>query len=228
MCRSTGSSTRAACRTQLTNVPRASRIPTTHPHQIGQQLLHPAQREVLLLDEVDRERPHAWAILRPAGHCGRKRADTDVRAVGAAHMHRLMLRHYQAHHRRQFMHLPPLAQHHRGVAQRRLALLTHRRAMLHHRVGSGQQMQRLALMAELSTQLLAALHAQALRLAFEAVAAGRLAAVVAVLGQASFQLLHTRQQRHVLLAQLDDGGFQFGDAFLGAHASMLHPLGKSA
>ncbi len=106
-----------------------------------------------------------------------------------------MLRAPPAHHRRQVLHLPPLAQDHLGLAQRRLALRTDGRPMLHHLVRSRHQVQRLAPMPQLSARLLAALLAQALRLAPQPVTAGWLAAVVAILGQACFQLLHTRQQR---------------------------------
>jgi hypothetical protein len=51
---------------------------------------------------------------------------------------------------------------------------------------------------------------------------------VAVLGQLRLQLSHARQQRGDLLALALMRGFQFGDAVLGRHAFMLHPLHKFA
>jgi hypothetical protein len=51
---------------------------------------------------------------------------------------------------------------------------------------------------------------------------------VAVFGQPGFQLLHTHEQRGDLLALALVLGFQFGDAVLRRHASMLLPQRKSA
>ncbi len=102
--------------------------------QIGQQLLHPAQGEVLLLDQVDGQGTHARPILRPAGRFGGKHADTDLRAVRAAHVQRSMLAHQQAHFGRQLVDLPPLAQHHLRVGQRRLTLLAVGGTMFDHLV----------------------------------------------------------------------------------------------
>ena len=62
-----------------------------------------------------------------------------------------------------------------------------------------------------------------------------LAAVVTILGQPRFQLLHPRalfgvhrQQLLILLLLAGHQGFQFGDSSLLCHASMLDPQRKSA
>ena len=89
-------------------------------------------------------------------------------------------------------------------------------------------MQRLAPMSQLSARLFAALLAQGLRLALEVVAARRLAAVVAIFGQPRFQVLHTHQQRQVLLVQALNLGFELGNPLVGPHGSMLHLHRKSA
>ncbi len=144
-----------------------------------------------------------------------------------------MLGHRQAHPR-QVLHLAPLAQHHRRLVQRRLALRADRRPMLHHRVGRRHQVQRLAAMAQLPARLLAAAPPQALRLAPQPVARRRLAAVVAVLGQPRLQLLHPRRQLGVLRRQRGNllalagvfGGQDGNDVFV-LHASTLHLLHKS-
>ncbi len=65
-----------------------------HPEQIGEQLLHATQRQMLLLDQVDRQRPHVRAVLGSAGDPGGKRAAADVRAVRATCMQRLMFAHH--------------------------------------------------------------------------------------------------------------------------------------
>jgi hypothetical protein len=54
-----------------------------------------------------------------------------------------------------------------------------------------------------------------------------LAAVVAILGEADFQVLHTCQHRKALLAQALILGFELGNPLVGRHVSMLHPLCKS-
>jgi hypothetical protein len=53
-----------------------------------------------------------------------------------------------------------------------------------------------------------------------------LAAVVAILGQPGFQILHTGLQRQVLFAQALILGFELGNSVVGRHVSMLnlHPL----
>ena len=51
--------------------------------------------------------------------------------------------------------------------------------------------------------------------------------VVAILGEACLQVLHTCQQRKVLLAQVLILGFELGNPVVGRHVSMLHPLCKS-
>jgi hypothetical protein len=214
MCRSTGSSTRAARCTQPTNVPRAS----SHPQPVGQHLLHPAQGQMLLLHQIDRQRPHARAVLRPGGRLGGERADADGRTGRAAHVQRPLLAHHQTHHGGQLVHLAPLVEHHRGVAERRPALRTDGGPMLDHLLGHRHQVPRLAPVAQLSrlpARFLAAPLAQALRLAPEPVAAGRFGAVVAIRGQPGFQLLHTRQQRDVLLAQALILGFEVGNPLVG-------------
>jgi hypothetical protein len=96
--------------------------------------------------------------------------------------------------------LPPLAQDDFGLAQWRLALGTDGRPMLHHLVGRRDQVQRLAPMPQVPAWLLAALLPEALRLAPQPVAARGLAAVVALLREPGFQVLHTRQQRDDLVA----------------------------
>ncbi len=86
----------------------------------------------------------------------------------------------------------------------------------------------------LSACLLAALLAQALGLALEPVAAGRIRAVVAILGQARLQVADVGPQLLDLLTLLDDllallsdDAFQVGDTLIRGHRSMLHPLRKS-
>src|SRR5260370_20642723 len=100
--------------------------------------------------------------------------------------------------------------------------------MLDPLVRRRHQPQRLAPMAQLSARLLTALLAQALRLALQAVTAGGLAAIVAILGQAGFKVADVGPQLLDPLALLRDHGFQFGDPFLSGHGSMLPPLRKSA
>jgi hypothetical protein len=134
----------------------------------------------------------------------------------------------QPHSRRHLVDLPPLAQHHLGVGERRLTLRAVARAMFHHLIRRRHQAQRLAPMPELPTRLLAALRAQTLRLALEPVTTGWLGTVVAVLGQSGFQSLHAFQQPPHLLPQGRIFGFEFGDLFLLRHASMLRLLCKSA
>ncbi len=91
---------------------RAARQPPAQ--QVGAQVLHPAQGQVLLLDQGDGHGPHARAVRRPAGGCGRQRAHAAVRTSGAAHVQRSMLAHQPAHHGGQLVHLPPFVQHHLG------------------------------------------------------------------------------------------------------------------
>ncbi len=83
-------------------------------------------------------------------------------------------------------------------------------------------------MPQWPARLLAALLPQALRLAPQPVAAGGLAAVVAILSEPGFQVLHTRQQRDVLLAQALIFGLKLGNSLVGRHAPILHPYRKSA
>jgi hypothetical protein len=108
--------------------------------------------------------------------------------------------------------------------------------MLHHLVGDRHQVNRLAPMAQLAARLLAALRSQALRRAPQPVAAGGLAAGVAVLGQARFQILdaglqlcHELLQPADLLLLREGERFEFRQAVgESRHASSLHPQRKSA
>jgi hypothetical protein len=129
-----------------------------------------------------------------------------------------MLRDLQTYHR-QIVHLAAFAEHDRCVlAQPCLASGADGRTMLDHLVGRGHQMQRLPLMPQLPTRLLAAPPALAAgTLAPQRIAGGRLVAGVAILpgvGQARFQLLHTHTQRGDLLPLALILGFQFGDTVL--------------
>jgi hypothetical protein len=122
---------------------------------------------------------------------------------------RLMLRDLQAHNGR-ILRLAPFAEHDRCVlAQPRLASGADGWPLLHHLVRRADQPQRLAAMPQLSAWLLAALLAQTAALARQAVTAGRLAAVTAILRQSRFQVsyplhegLHLLTQRGVLRSQL--------------------------
>ncbi len=100
--------------------------------------------------------------------------------------------------------------------------------MLHDRVGRRHQPQRVAPMANLSARLLAGALAQALGLARQPVTGRRLAAVVAILGQPRFQLLHMGHQRGDLLPLTGIFGFELGDACFWRHAPMLRLQCKSA
>lgn len=76
--------------------------------------------------------------------------------------------------------------------------------MRHDRIGLRHEAQVAPTMPGLPTRLLAARRAQALRLAHRAdqpIARRRLAAVVTILGQPAFQVLHTCHQRLQLLPQ---------------------------
>ena len=143
-------------------------------------------------------------------------------------MQRLILGDPQAHRRREFVNLPPLAQHDIGVSERGLAVHADGRTLLHERLGRRHQMQRLPAMAQLPAGLLATLLAQTLRPAGPArqsVAGGRLrtgAAVSLGVRYLRFQLGVARQQLLDLLALLVHQRFQFGDALFSAHAPMLH------
>jgi hypothetical protein len=150
-----------------TTVPRASRIPNRgepHPEQIGQQLLHPAQRHQLLLHQIDRQRPHLGPVLRPAGGICWKAAHGSLLARRAADVERLLLGHHQAY-RGQFVPLAPHAPEHRLPRQRRLAVGTPRWSVGDDRVWRGHQAQRLAPLPELAARLAPARLAQALGLA---------------------------------------------------------------
>ncbi len=103
--------------------------------------------------------------------------------------------------------------------------------MLDHLVGRRHQVERLAGVPQLPTRLLAAAPPLAAgSLAAQWIPRRWSAAVVAVLGQPRFQLLHAREQPHnlllrLLVQRLDARvlGFQVGDALVrGAHATMLH------
>src|SRR5258708_19566531 len=74
--------------------------------------------------------------------------------------------------------------------------------------------------------LLAAAFAQALRLARQPIAGGRLIAVVAVLGHPRFQLLHAGYQRGDLLPLVGILGLKFCDACCWCHVPMLRLLCK--
>jgi hypothetical protein len=82
-------------------------------------------------------------------------------------------------------------------------------------------------MPQLATGFLAALLAQAPRLASQSVARGRFAAVVAILRLSRFQLTQALEQRGDLLALLCHDGFEFGDAGFWCHAPILRLLRKS-
>ena len=76
--------------------PRHQRAPSQrHPEQVREQLLHPAQWDQLLLQQIDRQRPHPRPILRAARRLRRKRADAHRLARRAAHVQRLMFGDYQ-------------------------------------------------------------------------------------------------------------------------------------
>lgn len=117
------------------------------------------------------------------------------------------------------------AQRLRVIGERGVTVGTDSRAMLHHVVWHGHQVQCLARVAQLSTWLLPALLAQALGLALEAVTAGGIAAVVAILGEACLQVVQTCQQRKVLLAQALILGFELGKPATGAVCSVMSGAG---
>ncbi len=91
-------------------------------------------------------------------------------------------------------------------------------------VGRGDQRHAMARMPRLGTPLLAALLAQALRLAPQTVTGRRLATIVAVFRQAALQFLHARQQRPNLLAQGGILNSQGGDFLDWRHATSLPAL----
>jgi hypothetical protein len=130
--------------------------------------------------------------------------------------------------RRQVVHLAAFAQHHRRVLQRRLKVRAAARAMFDLVVWRRHQPQRLTPMSQLPTRLLATALPQALGLPLESVARRRLAAVVAVLGQPCFQLLHARHQCRHLRALGCILGFELANAFLRHHAPMLRLARKPA
>jgi hypothetical protein len=134
----------------------------------------------LLLDQIDRQRPQSWPILRATRRLGGEGASSDVLTGWTAHMERLVFPDVQAHDR-QVMQLAAFVRDDRGVSQRRLAVRADLWPQLDDFVRSCHQSQRLATMPQLSTGLLAAFLAQTPRLACKAVAAGRFAAVVAIL-----------------------------------------------
>jgi hypothetical protein len=140
-----------------------------------------------------------------------------------------MLPHHQAH-RRQLTHLPPLGEHDgRRLIQRHLTLRADRGAMFHHLVRGRDQGQRLAAVPQLPARLLATPPAVAARtLAPQRIARGRFVAVMAILRQSRFQLLHTLAQRRDLLPLARSLGFEAGDFFLWRHAPILRPQCKSA
>jgi hypothetical protein len=143
-----------------------------------------------------------------------------------------MLGHHQAYGGH-LMDLPAGAPDHWRVrVQGRLAVRIDRQTVLDHGVGRRHQMQGRAAVAQLPARLLAAGLAQAPRPARRApqpITRWRLAAVVAVLGLARFQLLHACHQLRYLLSQggvvrLQAGilGLQFDDTGFSSHVSMLH------
>jgi hypothetical protein len=173
----------------------------------------PGYTAELLLQQIDGKRAQAWSILRPARRLRWERPHAHGLAGEAADVQRLMLGHRQAHPW-QVLHLPALAQHHRRLIERRLALHADHRPMLHHRVRRRHQVQRLAAMAQLPAGILAAASPQALRLGARPVARRRLAAVVAVLRQPCAQLGVLRCELLHLRRQLGNLRFQGGDFFV--------------
>jgi hypothetical protein len=129
----------------------------------------------------------------------------------------------------QVVDLSPFAHNHRRVCrQRRLAAPTHHWPLLDDDIRRHDQPQCLPAMPQLSARLLATPPAQTARLARQAVTAGRLAAVVAILPQSRFQVAHPRQERLHLLTQCGVLGFQLGVLFIWRHVSTLLPQRKSA
>ena len=101
-------------------------------------------------------------------------------------------------------------------------------------VRHSHQPEGLAAMPQLSARLLPAPLPQALRLPFQPVAGGRLGAIVTILGQPPFQLVHPLQQQPVLhqrrlqlLAELAIFGCDRCNSLVLAHASILRSLHKS-
>ncbi len=130
--------------------------------------------------------------------------------------------------RRELPHLATFIQHDRRIlAEGCVAARTDCWAMFDHGIGGRHQPQRRAVVPQLSTRLLAAATPQTARLAPQPVARRRFAAVVTVLGQARFQVLHARKQPRDLLEQPGVLGFQLGISFFQRHASMLHLFRKS-
>lgn len=153
------------------------------------------------------QRPQLRPVLRPARRLPGKRARRHRPAGVTAQMEHLML---AEHHQQQgqFVDLAPLPQHlKRTRRQWHLTAATHHRPVLFDHLGRRHQPQRCAAVAELPARLLAASAPQALRLARQSVARGRLPAVVPVLGQSRFQLLHAHDQRRHLFAQRGVLGF---------------------
>ncbi len=125
----------------------------------------------------------------------------------------------------QILNLTTLARHDLPfLFQRRLTGRTDARPVFDDNVGGSHQMQRLARVAQLPAWLLARLPAQAAcpgRLPLQPIRGGRLATIVAILGQPCLQVMHTRQQPGNLLTLLGNFGFTLGDTFIWRHASIL-------
>ena len=131
--------------------------------------------------------------------------------------------------RRQLVDLTMLAQHCGRIRrQRPVTAPADGRPVLDHYIGRCHQPQRLAPVSQLPARLLPTPAPQALRLARQPIAGGRLGAIVAVLGQPRFQLVHPRVQHSVLcqhrlqlLALLAHEALEFRDPLLCRHATML-------
>ena len=109
------------------------------PEQIGHHLPHTAIGHQLLFEQVDAQGPQPRSILRSTRGLGRKGADVHRLARRATHVQGLMLADHQPH-RRHFMDLAPLPQHHRRLCRERgLTGGTDRRPMFHHFVRRGHQ-----------------------------------------------------------------------------------------
>jgi site-specific DNA recombinase len=151
--------------------------------QVGQRLARALLGHQLVLVEIDRHGPRVRAVLDGRADLRGTNAAAECPTGRATHLLHLVLGHLQAP-RRHVVHLAPL--HHRAGhrLQARLTLHTHHRMVPHDHIRSLDRCQGVASMARLPTWLFATRRASTAPLSSQTVAGGRLAAVVAVLGQA--------------------------------------------